>query len=141
MSGQKFGSLDILERDLQRVIQLDPGNADALNALGYTLADQTDRHEEAYSLITRALIIKPEEAAFLDSMGWVLYRLERLSEAIDYLQRAYQLFPNDEVAAHLGEVLWKDGQRSKAKKVWKKALELTPESPFLVDILKRISGK
>ena len=92
-------------------------------------------------MITRALIIKPEEAAFLDSMGWVLYRLERLSEAIDYLQRAYQLFPNDEVAAHLGEVLWKDGQRSRAKKVWKKALELAPKSPFLIDILKRISGK
>jgi tetratricopeptide (TPR) repeat protein len=141
MSGQKFGSLEILERDLQKVIQLDPGNADAMNALGYTLADQTDRHEEAYSLIAKALTIKPEEAAFLDSMGWVLYRLDRLSEAIDYLQRAYQLFPNDEVAAHLGEVLWKDGQRFRAKKVWKKALELAPESPFLVNILERISGE
>ena len=141
MSGQKFGSLDILERDLQRVIELDPGNADALNALGYTLADQTERHKEAYALIERALTIKPEEAAFLDSMGWVLYRLDRLPEAIEYLRRAYQLFPNDEVAAHLGEVLWMDGQRFKAKKIWKKALKSAPESPFLIDTLKRINGK
>ncbi|MBT5203096.1 MAG: hypothetical protein HOL98_06520 [Gammaproteobacteria bacterium] len=141
MSGQKFGSLDILERDLQRVIELDPGNADALNALGYTLADQTERHKEAYVLIERALTIKPEEAAFLDSMGWVLYRLDRLSEAIEYLQRAYHLFPNDEVAAHLGEVLWKDGQRFRAKRIWKEALKSAPESPFLIDILKRINEK
>jgi tetratricopeptide (TPR) repeat protein len=141
MSGQKFGSLDILERDLQRVIELDPGNADALNALGYTLADQTERHKEAFALIERALTIKPEEAAFLDSMGWVLYRLDRLPEAIEYLQRAYQLFPNDEVAAHLGEVLWKDGQRFRAKRVWKEALKSAPESPFLIDILKRINEK
>lgn len=141
MSGQKFGSLDILERDLQRVIELDPGNADALNALGYTLADQTQRHKEAYALIERALTIKPGEAAFLDSMGWVLYRLERLPEAIEYLRRAYQLFPNDEVAAHLGEVLWKDGQRFRAKRIWKEALKLAPESPFLIDILKRINEK
>ena len=140
MSGQKYDRLDILERDLKQVLTLDPGNADAMNALGYTLADQTDRYDEAYALIEKALRLKPEEPAFIDSMGWVLYRLNRYEEAIDYLERAFERFPNDEVAAHLGEVLWQSGKTRRAKRVWKEALSETPDSTFLQSVVKRFLG-
>ena len=140
MSGQKYDRLDILERDLKQVLVLDPGNADAMNALGYTLADQTDRYDEAYALIEKALALKPEEPAFIDSMGWVLYRLNRFEEAIDYLEQAFERFPNDEVAAHLGEVLWQSGKTRRAKRVWKEALAETPDSTFLQSVVKRFLG-
>ena len=137
MTGQRFDRLDILESDLRTIIELDPANADALNALGYTLTDQTDRHEEALDLIRKALAIKPGEAAFIDSMGWVMYRLNNLQEALVHLRRALELFPNDEVAAHLGEVLWEFGEQMEANQVWEKALELAPNSEILKNVMRR----
>ncbi len=137
MTGQKFDRLDILERDLRAIIDIDPDNADALNALGYTLTDQTDRHEEALVLIEKALAIKPGEAAFIDSMGWVQYRLQNYEEALVHLRRALELFPNDEVAAHLGEVLWVTGEKEEANQVWEEALERTPDSEILKNVIKR----
>ena len=141
MTGQKFGFMDVLERDLKQIIDLDPQNSDAMNALGYTLADQTDRHEEALQLIQRALAIKPDEAAFIDSMGWVLYRLKKFDEALVYLRRALELFTNDEVAAHLGEVLWAIGEKTEAREVWQKALELKPDSEILNRVIKEFTGQ
>lgn len=141
MTGQKFGRLDILERDLRRILDINPQNADALNALGYTLTDQTDRHEEALALIEQALALRPDEAAFIDSMGWVQYRLRNYEEALVYLRRALELFPNDEVAAHLGEVLWVTGEHDKAREVWDKALELKPDSTILKKVIKRFQGE
>ncbi|MBQ75129.1 MAG: hypothetical protein CMQ20_08905 [Gammaproteobacteria bacterium] len=141
MTGEKFDRMDILERDLKKVIALEPDNADALNALGYSLTDRTNRHEEALALIGRALAIKPKEAAFIDSMGWVLFRLEKLEEAVKYLRQALDLFPNDEVAAHLGEVLWNLGEKLEAGQVWEKALELKPDSEILKQVINRFSGR
>ena len=140
MTGQKFGRMDILERDLRNVIKLDPQNSDAMNALGYTLADQTDRYDEALSLITRALEMKPNEAAFIDSMGWVMYRMKKFDEALVYLRRALELFKNDEVAAHLGEVLWAIGEKTEAEEVWKKALDLKPESEILKKVIEEFTS-
>ena len=108
-----------------------------MNALGYTLTDQTDRHEEALVLIEKALALRPEEAAFIDSLGWVKYRLRDFEEAVRHLRKALDLFTNDEVAAHLGEVLWVMGQQLEANKVWGEALELKPDS----EILKRVIDK
>ena len=137
MTGQQFDRLDILERDLKQVIALEPDNADALNALGYTLTDQTDRHQEALGLIERALEIKPNEAAFIDSLGWVHYRLENYELAVENLRRALELFQNDEVAAHLGEALWVIGNTEEAQKIWDEALKIAPDS----DILKKVIEK
>ena len=137
MTGQRFGRLDILEADLRRVIELDPENADALNALGYTLTDQTNRHEEALVLIEKALAIKPDEAAFIDSLGWVQYRLSNFEKALTYLRQAYEMFQNDEIAAHLGEVLWVAGDKNKANQIWREALKLTPESEILKNVIQR----
>ncbi len=139
-AAEKFDRLDILEADLRRIIELEPDNADALNALGYTLADQTERYEEALELIERALSIKPEEAAFIDSLGWVKYRLKQYEEAAVHLQKALRLFPNDEVAAHLGEVLWVMGQQEDANEVWQSALERTPDSEILKQVIERFTA-
>lgn len=141
MTGQRFDRLDILEADLRRVIAIDPDNADALNALGYTLADQTERYEEAFELIQQALDLKPDEPAFIDSMGWVQYRLGNYTEAITYLRRALSLFDNDEVAAHLGEVLWVVGEQEEARQIWDAALQKTPASEILKDVMQRFLGE
>jgi tetratricopeptide (TPR) repeat protein len=138
MTGERNNDLAILERDLRHILSLDPDNADAMNALGYTLTDKTDRHAEALELITRALEIKPNEAAFIDSMGWVHYRLANYDQAIVFLRRALDLYPNDEVAAHLGEVLWTVGDRTEANKVWRHGLELAPESMILKEVMDRL---
>ena len=137
MTGQQLGRMDILERDLSQVLRIHPEHADAMNALGYTLADQTDRFGEALALISKALELRPDEPAFIDSMGWVLFRLGRLDEAREQLERAYELFPNDEVASHLGEVLWMMGEKREAKKVWRQAKERAPNSPYLDDVYQR----
>ena len=140
MTGERFDDLGVLERDLRRIIQLDPENADALNALGYTLTDRTDRHEEALLLIERALAIKPNEAAYIDSMGWVQYRLSNYAAAIEHLRRALELMQNDEVAAHLGEVLWVSGDKQEARQVWQEALEIKPDSEILKEVMDRLDS-
>ena len=137
MVSEKFDRLDIMERDLRAIIEIDPDNATAMNDLGYTLTNRTDRYEEALVLIEKALSINPGEAAFIDSLGWVKYRLKQFEEAVLHLRRALELFPNDEVAAHLGEVLWVMGQKIEANKVWEKALELTPDSDILNRVIKQ----
>lgn len=139
MLGEKMGRLDILERDLTAVIEYNPENAQALNALGYTLADRTDRYQEAYELIKRALEASPEDYYTLDSMGWVLYRLGRLDEAVTYLRRALAIQPDAEVAAHLGEVLWVKGDREEAKEIWDTALQATPDHKLLKETQERLA--
>ncbi len=139
MLAEKMNRLDILESDLKQIIENDPGNAQALNALGYTLADRTERYEEAYEYIKRALEISPNDFYILDSMGWVLYRLGRLSESVVYLRRALELRPDPEIAAHLGEVLWVMGDKERARSIWDTALQETPEDSRLLDVINRFN--
>ncbi len=129
--------LDILERDLSQILADDPEHADALNALGYTLADRTTRYQEALAYIERAMALKPDNAAILDSMGWVQYRLGNLREALDYLRRAHELMPDSEIAAHLGEVLWVLGERAEAREVWQRALVAEPDSELIRQVMDR----
>ncbi len=138
MVSEPLNKLDVLESDLKKVLKLEPKNADALNALGYTLADKTERYEEAKGLISRALAVRPEDPFFLDSMGWVHYRLGNLTEAVLYLQRAVDLKPDAEMLAHLGEVLWVKGDKEAAKKVWQQAREKDPENSLLKETLQRL---
>lgn len=126
------------EADLRRLIDVDPENADALNALGYTLADRTDRYQEALGYIERALEMKPDSPAILDSMGWVLFRLQRLEDALDYLQRAFALQPDPEIAAHLGEVLWQLGRRDEAEAAWQQGLDAGPDLRVLKQTMQRL---
>jgi tetratricopeptide (TPR) repeat protein len=129
--------LDLLERDLRRILIEHPDHVDALNALGYTLADRTDRFDAALALIERALQLRPDDPAILDSMGWVLYRKGRLEEAEGYLRRALEQGFDAEIAAHLGEVLWALGRREEAREVWGHALDEDPEHEYLQRVLSR----
>ncbi|MCY4363826.1 MAG: tetratricopeptide repeat protein [Gammaproteobacteria bacterium] len=139
MAAEKAGNLELLEADLRTILRHEPDHAQALNALGYTLADATDRHAEAYELIKKALELRPTDFYILDSMGWVLYRLGRLDEAIDYLRKALNIRQDPEIAAHLGEVLWVRGEREQAKEVWEAALRQTPEDTRLLDVIERFA--
>ena len=137
MLAERMDRLDLLERDMREIITREPDNAEALNALGYTLADRTDRYEEAYELIMRAIELKPDDHYIVDSLGWVLYRLGRHEEALEHLQRAMSITPDPEIAAHLGEVLWVLGQKVEAREVWNTALERSPDDENLLEVIDR----
>ncbi|WP_236199308.1 MULTISPECIES: tetratricopeptide repeat protein [Pseudomonas aeruginosa group] len=140
MLAEKRNDLAQMEQDLRLIIQREPDNAMALNALGYTLADRTTRYSEARDLIQKAHALNPDDPAILDSLGWVNYRLGNLSEAETYLRKALERFPDHEVAAHLGEVLWAQGKQSEARKVWATALQSQPDSAVLRDTMLRLTG-
>jgi tetratricopeptide (TPR) repeat protein len=136
----ELGWVDIAESDLRVVISAQPENAAALNALGYTLADQTQRYEEAEALIRQAYILQPDEASIIDSMGWVAYRRGRLNEAIEHLERAWKLDRNPEIAAHLGEVLWVKGRREEAMAIWREGQAVDSGNPVLLETLERLDA-
>lgn len=121
------------ERDLRAYLKLKPKSAQGLNALGYILANRTSRIREARELVSRALKLDPDNPMILDSMGWVEYRSGKLEAALRYLQRAHHLMPDPEIAAHLGEVLWKMGREAEARELWARSLEANPDS----DIIRR----
>lgn len=127
-----------MEQDLRLIISKEPQNAIALNALGYTLADKTDRYLEAFELINEALKLNPGSPAVLDSLGWVYYRMGNIEQALLYIERAYGMFPDPEVAAHLGEILWSTEKQDEAATVWKKALNVSPDHRILNETLKRL---
>lgn len=137
MVAERIDRLDILEQDLRTILRQDPDNTQALNTLGYTLADRTNRFDEAYQLVEHALRLAPNDAAILDSMGWVLYRQGRHAEALGYLRQALALQNDGEIAAHLGEVLWAAGEQSEARKVWDEALKQSPNHPLLRQTVER----
>ncbi|TFH88009.1 tetratricopeptide repeat protein [Billgrantia azerbaijanica] len=132
--------LEGMERDLRRIIERNPDHATALNALGYTLADLDieGRLEEARELIERAHALEPGNAAILDSLGWVHYRLGAPEQALPWLERAYAAMPDQEVAAHLAEVLWVLERRREARALVEEALERYAPRPTLDDLLERI---
>ena len=140
MLAEKRGDLGQLETDLRTILQREPDNAMALNALGYTLSDRTDRIAEAKTLIEKAHQLNPDDPAVLDSLGWVNYRLGNLEAAETLLRQALAQFPDHEVAAHLGEVLWVRGKQREARQVWGNALKDQPDSPTLRSTLLRLTG-
>ncbi|MEX0951452.1 MAG: tetratricopeptide repeat protein, partial [Gammaproteobacteria bacterium] len=138
MLAEKMDRLEILERDLGKILEQDPDHVQALNAYGYTLADRNVRLDEAVEYIKRALELRPNDFYILDSMGWALYRMGRFDEAIDYLRQALAINNDAEVAAHLGEVLWVKGERDAARKIWESALDATPDDERLLRVMQRL---
>ena len=130
--------LELHERDMRAVLQLQPENAHAYNALGYTLADRTARFAEAHKLIARALELLPNDPFILDSMGWVQFRLGRHKSAISYLRRALDIRRDAETAAHLGEALWVSGKRREAREIWTRGREWSPDNTTLQDTIERL---
>ncbi len=134
---EKMGRMAQLEQDLRRVLLIEPKNVNALNALGYSLADHTDRYQEAYELIKQALALSPDDYYILDSMGWILYKMGKYTQAIAYLRKAQANQEDPEIAAHLGEVLWVTGDQRAARQVWEKAIETFPDDEKLRGVVDR----
>jgi len=125
------------EADLRKILVTEPENVAALNALGYTLADRTTRYQEALELIDRARVAEPDNAAIVDSYGWVLYRLGRNEEALVQLRRAWTLAKDPEIAAHVGEVLWVLGRKDEARRFFDEARKLDPENRALQRVIEK----
>ncbi|WP_422509929.1 tetratricopeptide repeat protein [Stenotrophomonas sp. GZD-301] len=125
------------EADLRKVLVTDPENVAALNALGYTLADRTQRYQEALELIDRARVAEPDNAAIVDSYGWVLYRLGRNEQALVQLRRAWSLAKDAEIAAHVGEVLWVLGRKDEARQFFDEARKLDPDNRALQRVIEK----
>ena len=137
---EQLGNIDSTEADLRRILKLKPNSPDALNALGYTLADQTDRYSEALHLISQALELNPESPAIIDSMGWVLLKLGRLDEAEVYLEKAWEKTQDHEIAAHYGELLWRLGRKYDARRIWDMGYESSPESDKIRSTIQRLTN-
>jgi tetratricopeptide (TPR) repeat protein len=135
LAAEKLGKLEIAERDMRRILKNDPENTRTLNALGYTLADRTNRYEEALIYINKAYEQEPNDPAIIDSLGWVHYRLGNLDEARSFLQQAWDMTGNSEIGAHLGEVMWAQGDRENARRIWEVSLEAEPDNPILLKVI------
>ena len=135
----KMNRLDLHERDMRKLIEIEPDNAHAYNAFGYVLADKTDRLEEAMALIKKANALLPDNPFILDSMGWVHFRLGDTRKAIEYLKLALDARQDAEIAAHLGEVLWVTGNREEARKIWQRGIEWEPGNGTLQQTIERLS--
>ncbi len=138
MVAEKLGKVDVLEADLRTLIKLKPDHAHAYNALGYTLADRTTRFSEAHELIKKALEISPEDPFIIDSLGWVQFKMGNFNESIATLQRAFDIRPDPEIAAHLGEAMWASGKRAEANQLWQTAIKDHPENEALLEVVKRL---
>ena len=136
-----LGDMAGSERDLRQIILMKPDDSRALNHLGYMLADQTTRFDEALDLLEQAIAISPDDPAIIDSLGWVQYKLGRYEEALANLRRAFAVFPDHEVASHVGEVLWKMGRQEEATQVWLDALEQTPDSELITEAMQRLQSE
>ena len=128
-----------LARRLRRVIELKPDNAQALNALGYTLVDRTQRAEEGMQLIERAHALSPADPFILDRLGWAPFRLGHREDSEQFLRRALAERPDPEIAAHLGEVLWAKGERERAQEIWQSQLKESPDNPVLLNTVRRLA--
>ncbi|MGF6726156.1 tetratricopeptide (TPR) repeat protein [Paraburkholderia sp. GAS41] len=137
MAAEKNGHFDTMEAQLRKLIDTQPDNPQAYNALGYSLADRGVRLQEADKLIQKAASLAPDDAFIMDSVGWVKYRLGDTSDALKLLRKAYDLQPNAEIGAHLGEVLWKTGAQDQARDAWREARKLEPDNDTLLKTLKR----
>ena len=137
MAADLAGDLQMLERDLHAIVKKNPGHYHAWNALGYTLTLRTDRYAEAKGYLEKALALRPKDFYVLDSMGWVLYKMGQLDQALDYLERAFKAKADAEVAAHLGEVRWVKGDRKGAKEAWAEGKRLDRKNKILLETLKR----
>jgi len=138
LTAEKLNMLDVAESDLKLVIMHEPENATALNALGYTLADRTERLNEAREYILKAAQLLPDDPAILDSLGWVHYRLGQYADAIKWLSKAFAQLQDAEIAAHLGEALWMDGQTQKAQNIWTQGEKLNGNQAILRTTIDRL---
>jgi len=138
MAAEKIDKVDVMETHLRKLISLKPDDAQAYNALGYSLADRGLRLREARDLIQQAVKLSPNDAYILDSMGWVCFKLGDLSCARQNLERAYKIRPEAELGAHFGEVLWAAGDRDEARRIWRASMKQESDNETLRATLARL---
>ncbi|NOT85270.1 MAG: tetratricopeptide repeat protein [Methylococcaceae bacterium] len=137
---EHLGNLVAMEADLQAILRKHPDDVATLNALGYTLANKTQRFKEAERYLQKAMKLQPNVAVIVDSYGWLLFKQGQYDQARDYLQRAYAKQPQAEIAGHLAETLMKLNLVSEAKLLVEKALSMEPEDEYLLDLNRRFFG-
>lgn len=135
---ERLNKIDVAEGDLKYILEKYPDDANTLNALGYTLIDRTDRYDEAAVYLQKAIALKPDEPVIQDSYGWLLFKQGKLKEALEYLNKAYEVFQGEEIAAHLVQVYWKLGEQGKAKDLFEEVFKQSPDNEYLLDVQKRI---
>ncbi|WP_459989614.1 tetratricopeptide repeat protein [Methylosoma difficile] len=138
LMAEKLAKFDLMEADLQKILEKNPKNAEALNALGYSLANRTSRYAEAEQYLSRALAVRPNEPVIVDSYGWVLFKKGQALKALDFLQKAYAKQKESEIAAHLVEVLWSLGRKDEANGIFSEAIKAAPDDEFLLEVQQRL---
>ena len=128
----------IVEADLKKILAMDSDNVESLNALGYTLLNQPSRYADAEQYLQRALKLEPNSAVVIDSYGWLQFKLGHAEKALNYLQKAYEQQQENEIAAHLIEVLSSMGKQGEAKELFDKAIKATPEDEYLLNIKRKL---
>lgn len=139
LTAEKLGQIDLAVKDLEGIVKREPENAQALNALGYTLIDKTTQLKRGLRYIQKALKLEPNDAAIHDSMGWAYYRLGQYDKALKYLKNAFAKLKDSEIAAHLGEVLWVAGEREAAQEIWNSALQQAPNDDLLLNVMQKFT--
>lgn len=134
---ERLGKLDVLEADLNKILDKNPDDVAALNALGYTLTDKTQRYDDAEKYLVRALELKPDEAVIIDSYGWLQFKRGKYELALEYLKKAYDKQQENEIAAHIAEVLWVMGKTKEAKEFFEPVFKKYPDDGYLLDFKKR----
>ncbi len=137
IASEKIDRIDLVEGYLVHLIKLNPDHAQAYNALGYTLAERTHRYQEAFDYIQRALKLEPNDPYILDSMGWVCFKMRDIPCGEKYLRAAYQVRPDPEIAAHLGELFWYEGRKKEAEEIWRESLRKNPDSDPLKLVIEK----
>lgn len=139
MMAEKTGNHDVFEQMMRKLIEIKPDHAHAHNALGYGMLERNERIPEAMQLVEKAYQLDPNDVGIIDSMGFGYYRLGNLPKSLEFLRRAYAANPDPEIAAHIGEVLWMQGEKEQAKKTWDDALKLNPDSAALQLVIKKFT--
>ena len=137
MIADKQGKRDTFEELLRKLIKIEPDHAHAYNALGYSLLERKVRLAEAMKLVEKAYQLAPDEPAIMDSMGWGYYLTGNLPRSVEFMRRAYAAYPDPEVAAHLGEVLWQQGAKVEARSIWQDSLKKNPDNEVLQAVIKK----
>lgn len=135
---ERLNDFPATEKDLRFVLDHDQNNITALNALGYTLTNNSSRFKEALALINQAMALRPEDGAIIDSLGWVQYHLGDWQAATQNLERAFEILPDDEVAAHLIEVYWQTGYKYKARRLIKSFKKSNHHTPRINETIERL---
>ena len=138
MSAEKAGHIDVMEKTLREILRKNPNDVNSLNALGYSLADRNKNLPEAFKLISKAHQLSPRDGFILDSLGWVNFRMGKNALALEQLQQAFNIKPEADIAAHIGEVLWVMNRPAEAEDIWRKGQQLDANNPTLKETLKRL---